>query len=162
MGFTLWNVTEVLLYRWNVLLTRMQSPLYNNGLAISSFTKRILKQNTLVLTSVPSKPNFEVIHTIKLFSDIFTDQIFPGYSNPRFKMLNYKVFMLFVLFYKLMSQTCIPLGQKLRNSLWVSLITQAPGMFSRPFQQLTSYSCKEIFRDIRFMTWFHCFAILTI
>lgn len=110
MGFTLWNVTEVLLYRWNVLLTRMQSPLYNNGLAISSFTKRILKQNTLVLTSVPSKPNFEVIHTIKLFSDIFTDQIFPGYSNPRFKMLNYKVFMLFVLFYKLMSQTCIPLG----------------------------------------------------
>lgn len=82
MGFTLWNVAAMLIYRWNGLLPRTQSPPYNNVLIISSFKKRILKQKTLILPSGLFKPNCEVIHTLILFSGIFTDQLFMAIATP--------------------------------------------------------------------------------
>ena len=82
MGFTLWNVAAVLIHRWNGLLPRTQSPPYNNVLIISSFEKRILKQNTLILPSVLFKCSCEVIHTLTLFSGIFTNQLFLAIATP--------------------------------------------------------------------------------
>ena len=78
----------MLIYRWNGLLSRTQSPPYNNVFIIYSFEKRILKQNTLILPSVLFKPNCEVIHILTLFSGIFTNQLFLAIATPDLRPAN--------------------------------------------------------------------------
>lgn len=71
MCFTLWNVARVCIYRWNGLLPRMQSLVYNSTLIISSLREMIFEGKYLIsdLYLIQTQLIFEMIHSV-CFADI--------------------------------------------------------------------------------------------
>ena len=109
MGFTLWNVATVLIYRWNGLLPTMQSPRYNNVL-ISRFQKDIWKQSISGSDLSPIQTQFySDQHYNNCFQIIFTHQLFLAVVS---KETWNCMFILLILFYKLVTQTHIPVQPK--------------------------------------------------
>lgn len=70
MCFTLWNVARVCMNRWDGLLPRMQSLVYNNTLIISSLREMTLTQNVSASHLFPVQAHFQMFHSV-LFADIF-------------------------------------------------------------------------------------------